>query len=567
MGGSGSRLCGLFLFLFVLYGFLDPLQQRHGSQGDSGPSATAQAEDEGSDLAAVFPDLGVRTPCTNQSRCPPFEFAPLGKHFAWPGCSTPCDGGFQQELEVREVQAASQTFSRFLWRFWQALVGSLQVGRWRHFHLFNSYASAVAESTAMGCFPSCHSAAGDAQTQKAFADAWRRQGKWWADEGQVQGEESLVSDPWAPPILPTPPALPPVASLAPESAEDSKLAKAIRDAVQQAGISLPPNIHEMLTKAEDGDGRHLTKSIHVHTTALGQARKHVRQIRLARAAQAKAWSQYIQATLDMLEKGAASHAERMSQLQAQEQQAIERATAAQKSIQQLSSDQVVNLEEDELDEEELVVDDSEAINQVSKRLKMTLNDLRDAMPADLQGEPDKKAPRGWRFRCSGWLYCIVAPQLGCTSLTCSPVWWSPVDVYAGRDQPHVEAPASWTSHEDWDYQLPLLHSCRHDSSYKSPLMAQLLACIWHWAVSVEEYDVLFDAAALFPCRFRGEWDAMDCEDCSFGSKDIAALLEGVPRPSVDTWSGARQCMDSLLPVEPSLWSPAGLEELRIAMYS
>ena len=134
-----------------------------------------------------------------------------------------------------------------------------------------------------------------------------------------------------------------------------------------------------------------------------------------------------------------------------------------------------------------------------------------------------------------------------------------MDVHAGRDQPHVEAPASWTSHEDWDRQLPLLHSCRHDSSYKSPLMAQLLACIWHWAVSVEEYDVLFDAAALFPCRFRGEWDPTDREDCSFGSKDIAALLEGVPRPSVDTWSGARQCMDSLLPVEPSLWSPAGLE--------
>ena len=209
-------------------------------------------------------------------------------------------------------------------------------------------------------------------------------------KAKAKAEESMVSDPWAPPILPTPPALPPVASLAPESAEDSKLAKAIRDAVQQAGISLPPNIQEMLTKAEDGDGRHLTKSIHVHTTALGQARKHVRQIRLARAAQAKAWSQYIQATLDTLEKGAASHAERMSQLQAQEQQAIERATAAQKSIQQLSSDQVVNLEEDELDEDELVVDDSEAINQVSKRLKMTLNELRDAMPADLQGQPDKK---------------------------------------------------------------------------------------------------------------------------------------------------------------------------------
>ena len=36
--------------------------------------------------------------------------------------------------------------------------------------------------------------------------------------------------------------------------------------------------------------------------------------------------------------------------------------------------------EDELEDDELIVDDTEAIDQVSKRLKMTLNELRDALP-------------------------------------------------------------------------------------------------------------------------------------------------------------------------------------------
>ena len=109
------------------------------------------------------------------------------------------------------------------------------------------------------------------------------------------------------------------------------------------------------------------------------ARKQVRQIRQARATQAKAWAHYIQATLDTLEKGAVAHAERMGHLQAQEQKAMEKGQLAQKAIQHVSKDQVVDLE-DELEDDELIVDDTEAINQVSKRLKMTLNELRDALP-------------------------------------------------------------------------------------------------------------------------------------------------------------------------------------------
>ena len=195
-----------------------------------------------------------------------------------------------------------------------------------------------------------------------------------------KGEENVTTDTWTTPLLPTPPPLPPALPAAADGSEDARLAKAIREAAQQSGISLPTAIQELINKADDGDGKSVTKSLHFHTSALGNARKQVRQIRQARATQAKAWAQYIQATLDTLEKGALAHAERMGQLQSQEQKAMEKGQLAQKAIQQLSNDQVVDLE-DEPEDDELVVDDNEAINQVSKRLKMTLNELRDALPA------------------------------------------------------------------------------------------------------------------------------------------------------------------------------------------
>ena len=195
--------------------------------------------------------------------------------------------------------------------------------------------------------------------------------------------------PWRPPSLPS--AAPALERPVVEAGDEWKLIKALKEA-QTQGASLPSNVAELLSKVEDAAGKQVTRCLHSQTKQLGQARQQLQQLRQARAEQVKSWHEYVSASLKALDKGTAAHEERLTRLQDVESQAAEKVKQAQRAIQELSRDAVETISDPDSDEDlppQDLLDDSQVL-QVQKKLRMTLEQLKNNMPASEPASTPKR---------------------------------------------------------------------------------------------------------------------------------------------------------------------------------
>ena len=104
-----------------------------------------------------------------------------------------------------------------------------------------------------------------------------------------------------------------------------------------SNTSTPPEIAEMLARAEGGASKQQTKYLHSCTTQLGAARKQLHAARAAIQTQEATWAAFLQQTADAVEKGAADHSSRMEEYKAKEEEVLQRITAARKQIRALAA--------------------------------------------------------------------------------------------------------------------------------------------------------------------------------------------------------------------------------------
>ena len=120
-----------------------------------------------------------------------------------------------------------------------------------------------------------------------------------------------------------------------DTAQIQELIGALKGAY--SNTSMPPEIAEMLARAEGGASKQQTKDLHSCTTQLGAARKQLHAARAAIQTQEAAWAAFLQQTADAVEKGAADHSSRMEEYKAKEEEALQRITAARKQIRALAA--------------------------------------------------------------------------------------------------------------------------------------------------------------------------------------------------------------------------------------
>ena len=581
MGGSDNRQCGrnrasklVTLVLAVLFYLIPLCIFGHHSvyQGVSGTPSATQIQDESQNLVADLCGARFRPAGANTSSCPHFGQASLGKFTALPRLEAPRYGGQQcagQELEVREVQAAKQVVGRFLWKVRQVVVGCQQMVQQHVVHLFCSNAAALAAaSTPMGAAVPGGATAGDAEAETSSIPpaSWGEgQGKqWWQGQSQRQkqgrgyGDRSSMGGPG--------------------SADTTGLAAAHPRSSRQRGGQQACQSNSRCGAASrhffarfsagdfDKSGRRRRQtSYQVAASSLSSARACQKAF-----ASDSCGASYSSQGLDSIHPGDSGYPRERGCLACRKDESAPdpgatddgtctgsskgdptaqcrrcgrprggRARGGRAFGRRLRGDQS-SLEATQDDAERVTGCDAYNGPECSR-----------SQAAKLGGAHGKG-------RLARWLCFLAAPQLGCTSVTLCPVEWSPVDALTVKDQPPALAPGSWTPHEDWTSQLPLLHSSKREKRYKSPLMAQLLASIWHWGVLTEEQGVPFDPAAFFPSLFVYEWESRRqaryrkqlCDE---------SFLAYVPHPSTDTRGGAGGLMGNLLSVEPPLRSLAGFE--------
>ena len=218
---------------------------------------------------------------------------------------------------------------------------------------------------------------------------------------------SYAVAPWHPP--PPPPGAPEPRGTGEGDQGVQELLTVLRSTMSQQ--ALPPAVAEALARVDVDAGRMVTKTIHNHTNAMGAAKKQLHSVRVARQQQEAAWVEFLSKTIEALEKGAQKFQETMNKFVEQEAEAAQRLAQARKAIRELateSTEKDVKEEAEDLDDSDIELMDTSAstgtgvaeeakVQQVQKKLRVTLDELMAKLPSTEEGTPRRRsrgAPSG-----------------------------------------------------------------------------------------------------------------------------------------------------------------------------
>ncbi len=104
------------------------------------------------------------------------------------------------------------------------------------------------------------------------------------------------------------------------------------------GSELPPGVKEALEKCDQAGQRQITRDLHSATTALGKARKALKEAAEAKKSLRNSWTQHLRESITMWETQLDQFRRSLNQLQEAEMKATADIAAAQKAIQSLNKD-------------------------------------------------------------------------------------------------------------------------------------------------------------------------------------------------------------------------------------
>ena len=200
-----------------------------------------------------------------------------------------------------------------------------------------------------------------------------------------------------------PEGIPPAPEQKPAFAEDPQMQElwgALRGAMSQQ--TLPPAVAEAIAKVEGLQGKQVTKSMHAQTKAMGSAKKQLHEIQDARRRQDNSWVEFLNQTLQALEKGSQKYDEAIQKFDDQEKDARQKLVAARAAIKELAGQmekEAPASEEDEISDIELMdttqssgtsVPEESKVVQANKRLRVTLDALLTKLPAAEDTTPRRR---------------------------------------------------------------------------------------------------------------------------------------------------------------------------------
>ena len=187
------------------------------------------------------------------------------------------------------------------------------------------------------------------------------------------------------------------------TAEDPRLQEllgAIRSSFSSQ--QMPAAVAEAMARVEEDSGRMLTRTLHTQTTHLGAAKKQLQEARAGRKAQEAAWVEFLNSTVQSLEKGHKEFLDLMAKFDARETEAQAKMGAARKAIRDLAANERAakeEIEESEDSDVELmelsgasnaVPSEDTPIGQAQKRLRLTMDALMTRMPLAEDGTPRRR---------------------------------------------------------------------------------------------------------------------------------------------------------------------------------
>ena len=228
-------------------------------------------------------------------------------------------------------------------------------------------------------------------------------GAWNTPKGEGKGGHAMYQTPqWQNPAPPWTPSgsvanqMPnTVATASGEGPQIQELVCALKSAY--ANVAMPPDIADMVSKAEGSATKQQTKDLHYYTSQLGAARKQLQSVRAAMMSQETAWTTFLQNTAEAVEKGGVDHAARMSEYGNKEEEALQKISAARRQIRTLAATSVTEVSdgsEPELMETETAEEASTVSNQQAQdKLRMTLDAIMAKLPAKDTENVRERTPR------------------------------------------------------------------------------------------------------------------------------------------------------------------------------
>ena len=307
----------------------------------------------------------------------------------WLGGASPAEGHHVVQysgMEVPALQTDGEVNGYLLPRLWAALAGRSRID------------GQTCELSAKLRLPA-------AQSEITTKVARRPQGLQGGGKGKSKWAEHDPAHysvmPWQPP--PPPPAVLEARTVPDGDPGMQELLTALR--TNMMTNTLPPAVAEALAKVDMNEGRMVTKTIHSQTNVMGAAQKQLHAVKAARKQQEAAWVDFMQKTIDALEKGAQKFQETMTKYDEQEADATQKLALARKSIRDLATDAAETAtkeeEAEEIDDSDLELMDTTSVpttgvpeevkvQQVQKKLRITLDALMARLPANEDGTPKRR---------------------------------------------------------------------------------------------------------------------------------------------------------------------------------
>eukprot|EP00434_Breviolum_minutum_P019943 symbB.v1.2.017596.t1/scaffold1362.1/size123397/3 len=197
------------------------------------------------------------------------------------------------------------------------------------------------------------------------------------DLPQLQAEA-----PWLPPAMP---AAPPAPAPPPQASQESAQMRSLLSALKKASADLPPDVQAAMQKLNQDDGKTMTKQLHAAVSNLGNAKKSLAELSLARANLHTGWNSFLEAAITRWQRYSEEFTQQDQDLAGQIEKAKEAVKVCKENFRSLQKSEGVAKDDTAeviSDEEELTVPSK--VDEHMSQMQQSLMALKGGMEEELR---------------------------------------------------------------------------------------------------------------------------------------------------------------------------------------
>ena len=201
--------------------------------------------------------------------------------------------------------------------------------------------------------------------------------------GQIPDLPQLQAEaPWLPPAMP---AAPPTPAPPPPATPESVQMRSLLTALKKANADLPPDVQAAMQKLNQDDGKTMTKQLHAAVSNLGNAKKSLAELSLARANLHTGWNSFLEAAITRWQRYSEEFTQQDQDLAGQIEKAKEAVKVCKENFRSLQKSEGVAKDDTAeviSDEEELTVPSK--VDEHMSQMQQSLKALKGGMEEELR---------------------------------------------------------------------------------------------------------------------------------------------------------------------------------------